>query len=48
MLSFLGLLKVDLDKPSKEQTIKIFYEANYAGYTKTQAISNVKCILKVD
>ena len=48
MLCFLGVLKVDLDKPSKEQTIKNFYEVNYAGFTKTQDISNVKCILNVD
>ena len=47
MLRFLGVLKVDLDKPSKEQNIKIFYEVNFAGFTKTQYISNVKCILNV-
>ena len=48
MLLFLGVLKVDLDKHSKEQTIKNFYEVNCTGFTKTQAISNVKYILKVD
>ena len=37
-----------LDKPSKEQTIKIFCEVNFAGFTKTEDISNVKCILNVD